>query len=152
MRAAPTALCIIFCLYASPVLAQQAPDFTVDLSQYALQPSTWEPGGTIYPELGAPLKLGTLEIRQSVSTRLRLSLDTQQVHEDQLLMTEVRAPVSNHPRLQFSLKMQVPIMKSDPVSTPLFVEKATGNPYQVMSRKTKAEYSFGLVYRFGRGK
>lgn len=151
MRAAPTALCIIFCLNASAALAQKAPDFTVDVNRYGLTSSSGERSDTMYPELGTPLMLGTFEIRPSMSTQFRTSLDTNLTHEERFFMTEVRAPVTNHPRLQLNAKVLVPIKKSDPVPAPYFVDRPSGNPYEVRSKKTKAEISFGISYRFGPG-
>lgn len=151
MRAVFAALCIIFCLNASPVNAEKAPGFTVDMNRYSLNPSPRERSGTIYPELGVPLMLGSFEIRPSVATQFRTSLDTNLTHEERFLATEVRAPVMNHPRLQLNAKVLVPIMKSDPIPAPYFVDRPTGNPYEVRSKKTKAEISFGISYRFGPG-
>lgn len=149
MRAAPTALCIIACLYASPVMAQKAYDFTVDSATQPFRSASMQRDGLAYPELSAPLQFGHFEVRQSLSTQMRFSPEKQQLREDRLLATEVRAPATDHARLQFNAKVLVPIKASDPLSQPLFVDKPSGNPYEVTSRKSKYRFSVGFTYRFG---
>lgn len=139
-------LCALFCSVPSVSWGQE---MSITIDREALNQTLKEQQARAYMPytiLHAEYEKG-FTFSASVRTETFAQLNPLGVHDEQLFELQAHSSTIERSRTQYSLKVLVPIMKSEKELPMLFVTQQSNNPYALQERKAKIQYSVGVVHR-----